>query len=206
MDSIRELGGFAEYEEDIDGTEEEFNAFNYCMAQSYANAMYREDFEELGEFSPDLLENICRWLNYTEEMNNLDIVQEIKNGKLMTIKERTFIDAIYENKSSSLAETYLLNGVYSPKLVLTIILSDEEDYEAYIIGNSQEDFDNKIKELYDFIEEEFNKCSDKKMFLNKIKENYNRIKVSNKYKSKPVSTNTYNWAKKLKKINKEKSN
>lgn len=30
--SLFELGGFAESKDVLDGTEEEFNAFNYCLA------------------------------------------------------------------------------------------------------------------------------------------------------------------------------
>jgi C-terminal processing protease CtpA/Prc len=162
------------------------------MAEDYEIAMYNEDFQALGEFSVDLLKDICRWLNYTEEMGNLDKVQDIKT----TIKERTFIDAIYENKVSTLAETYLLNGVYSPKLVLTIILSDEDEYDAFISCENQEDLESKMKQLYDFIEIEYKKSDDKKLFLNKIKNNYNRIRISKEYISKPIP-NTYSWTKEL---------
>lgn len=41
-----ELGGFSEYQEDIDGN---FEAFNRCLASDYLTAMISEDFLSLGE-------------------------------------------------------------------------------------------------------------------------------------------------------------
>lgn len=78
MVNVRELGGFAEYEDDIDGTIEKFYAFNYCLAEEYANAMYREDFEELGTISLDLLYKICYWIDYDNKHENQELREQIK--------------------------------------------------------------------------------------------------------------------------------
>lgn len=197
-----ELGGFAEELSDIDGTIEEFNAFNYCLAESYVGAMYDEDFESLGEFSPSLLNNICAWYNYDESMKNQEETNEIKTGKLITKNNRTFIDAIYANKSATVAEAYLLNGVFSPKLVLTIILNESDEYIARLNCYSEEDYDKKIKEIHDFIEIEYEKSDNKIEFLNKIKNNYSRINVAIAiFKPKKIPS-TYNWVKQLKNMSK----
>lgn len=58
MDSIYELGGFAIEPGDIDGTEDEFNAFNLCLAEEYFYAMKDEDFELLGDMDLDLVHKI----------------------------------------------------------------------------------------------------------------------------------------------------
>lgn len=200
MGSIKELGGFTKTKEDINGTEEEFLAFNYCLAEDYVNAMYQEDFEELGEISEELLKMICKWYNEIEIPTNQNTVHEIKTGEFRTIQKRILIDAIYENQSASLAETYLLMEVYSPKLVLTILLSEEEDYQDYSLVKNQKELNRKMKELYDLIETEYQKCDNKKQFLNKIQKNYTRIVSRKEYTTKlPPIPNTYHWVKQLQK-------
>ena len=199
MSSVRELGGFAEYIGDIDGDEAEFNAFNYCLAEEYVSAMYAEDFEALGEISFDLLEKICDWINYDRELGNEQVVADIQSGNLETVNGRTLIDAIYENRCASFAETYLFNGVYSPKLVLTILLSEDNSYDAYI-GNSsttQEQCEDMLRELYELIDLEYEKQENKKEFLNKIRDNHRRIWCPNGYVNKPVP-DSYSWVKVLK--------
>ena len=199
MRLIQELGGFAESLEEIEEeTIEAFNAFNYCLAEDYVTALYHEDFGIIGEVTSSLLEKICKWYNYDETFENQDTVSKIRTGEFITVKNRTLINAIYEKKVSSLAETYLLMRIYSPKLVLTIILSDEEEYQAYILCDTQEEFDDKIKQLYDFIELEYSRCTNKKEFLNKIKNNYQRIMVKKSLGFKSVP-DTYKWGKALRK-------
>lgn len=191
--STFELGGFAEYPEDIDGNEFEYEAFNRCLAEEYVTAMYNEDFESLGIMSADLFDTICQWTNNTK------LIEEIKNGTLMTINNRTFIDAIYANKIMNIAETYTSMGVHDPKLILTIILGEDEDelYNAYIGNYKTEEYDKVFKSLYDLIEEEFLQAEEKDVFLQKIKRNYSRIRTQNNYQSKVVP-DTYLWVKCLK--------
>lgn len=199
MSSVRELGGFAEDIGDIDGDEAEFNAFNYSLAEEYAGAMYVEDFEALGEISFDLLEKICYWLNYNSDFGNEQVVKDIQSGTLETVNGRTLIDAIYENRSASFAETYLFNGIYSPKLVLTILLSEDNSYDAYV-GNSrttQEEYEEMFRTLYELIDIEYKKQENKKEFLNKIKNNYSRIYCHKNYTKRPIP-DSYNWVKVIK--------
>lgn len=207
MKSIIELGGFAEDEDAIDGTEEEFELFNYFLAQDYVEAMFEEDFEMLGEFSSCLLDDIIYWIDYDGKHDGQRTRKELMNGSLITNKNRTFLEAIYDAKHGTLAETYISRGIVTPKLVLAVVLSkcDEDDIEpsAYIGDESykKEDYDKLFKEFYDLIEIEYTKAEDKKEFLKAIKNNYGRIRI---YKDKNrVVPSSYNWVKELKKIEKE---
>lgn len=210
MVNVRELGGFAEYEDDIDGTIEEFYAFNYCLAEEYANAMYREDFEELGTISLDLLYKICYWIDYDNKHENQELREQIKNGNIITCNNRTFIEAIYANKNAQLAETYLRTGIKSAKLILTIVLSKETeaDYEPLaFIGDEyykQEDFNKIFNDLYNLIEYEYCNSDNKKEFLDLIKNNYARIRCYKTYKSEPIPIK-YHWVQDIKHIIKDES-
>ena len=191
-----ELGGFAESPEVIDG---DFNAFNYCLAQDYVTALFREDFDAIGEIDIHFFDNICYWINYTKELNNEKLVQKIKKAKIITVKNRSIIDAIYEKKAVYLADIYLHNYIYSPKLILTILLSNNQLNNIFITGENDEEISSKLKELCDFIELEYEKQVNKKEFITKIKNNLNRIKVSKEYRQQPISNN-YEWLKAIKKI------
>ena len=104
-----------------------------------------------------------------------------------------------ENKNASFAEAYLLRGVYSPKLILTIILSDTDEYVAYFDsgGLAEEDYESRVRELYDFIETEYNTVEDKEEYIHKIWNNFNRIQLSKEYK-KVNNQDNYAWIRKLK--------
>ena len=122
-----DLGGFAQYLDDIDGTEEEFNAFNFCLAEEYFNAMCEEDFELIGEVDTSLIINIMHWLNY-DGIINKNIEEEIKKietGLFLTNKNRTFIEAIVENKNPYLADAYISLGNNDPRLYVIVILYNE---------------------------------------------------------------------------------
>lgn len=88
-----ELGGFAEYPDVIDGSEEEFNAFNFCLAEEYFYAMCSEDFETIGEVDTSLIRNIIHWLNYDGIINKKmeEKVKKVETGLFLTDKNRTFI-------------------------------------------------------------------------------------------------------------------
>lgn len=190
-----ELGGFAEEVGDIDGDEKDFNAFNFCLAQEYASTMYDEDFKKLGECSTSLLDNICYWIAYNGKNEDVELRKAIRTGTLITKNNRTFIDAIYENKNANLACMYLNSGVYSPKLVMAIVLYNGECYYTADIGEnsfSQAQYKCLFEELYKFIDSEYEKSNCKKEFLNTIKSNFGRIRCHKSYKSSPIP-NVYNW-------------
>lgn len=193
-----ELGGFAEFLSDIDGTEEDFNAFNYCLAYDYVAALYEENFKVVGEVDGGLFSTILEWYNYTPELNNKEEVEALYKGTFITCNGRTIIDAALDKRYSSLAYEYL-NRAYSPKLVLTCLLVDEE-YPIKILYESQEDLDKKLEELYSLIEEEYESAKDKKEFLTRLHNNLPRIRINVGVTLKPIN-DKYNWTKAL--INKE---
>lgn len=193
---IYELGGFAEYPEDIDG---DFEAYNRCLADEYLGAFYDENFVATGLISSGLLDTIREWSSEKEE------VDKILNGTFITCKNRSIIDAIFEKRYGCLAELILYKGVFSPKLVVAILLSDEEiEPEAIICIKdenlttiTQKEFDERMKKLFDLIQEMYDKNKDDD-FLLKIKDNYRRMTSSNKLKS--ASPANYGWCKRIKAI------
>lgn len=131
-----ELGGFAEYDEDIDG---DFNNFNYCLANEYLSAIIEEDFITLGEISNDLLDKIVYWLNYNgqADKNDLEAIKGIDNGSIMTIKNRTFIEAIIDCHQYQIAETYIYRGVHNINLFLTYLAyAPIDEIDAYILNGA----------------------------------------------------------------------
>lgn len=191
-----ELGGFAEYPEEIDG---DFEAFNRSLAMEYLGAFYDEDFEATGPISRGLLDTIREWSSKKED------VDKILDGTFMTCKDRSIIDAIFEKRYGCLAELILYQGVFSPKLVVAVLLSDEEiEPEAIICIKdeflntiTQEEFNERMKNLFDLIQDMYEKNKDDN-FLIKIKDNYRRMTSSNKLKS--VSPKEYGWCKRIKEI------
>lgn len=106
-----ELGGFAENESVIDGGYEEFVAFNYCLACDYIDAMYMEDFEAIGEISDYTLEQISYWYTYCMESKEaIEEMIKIEQGLIITINNRTFIDALVENNIDYLAYLFIGEG------------------------------------------------------------------------------------------------
>ena len=111
MSSI-ELGGFAEWPEVIDGTEEEFEAYNYCLANEYYDAVLGEDFESLGEVLNNgyvwhqIMGDVCNWLNFDGEIgkNLKENFNLLYNGTIITCNNRPFIIAAYEHGWTKLVE------------------------------------------------------------------------------------------------------
>ena len=104
-----ELGGFAESPEVIDG---DWEAFNFCLAECYLQAMGEENWEALGYMDEELVNDIARWLNYDGEIgkDRIDIIKNIPKGLIQTSKNRTFIDAIVAEHKAPLAQTFIYNG------------------------------------------------------------------------------------------------
>ena len=193
-----ELGGFAEREEYIDG---DFNAFNYCTSELYVNALYEEDFETIGEIDEVHFRDICYWYNYKKELNHKKTVDEIRNGTFVTKKNRTIVDAIYENKNLCLAEIYINERVYSPKLILIYLLYGCYKINIFPYEGSVESNNKIFKELFDFIDLELEKTEDKKSFLKAIKENISRIRYGNPETNKYINdiANNYEFVKQIRK-------
>lgn len=204
-----ELGGFAEYEDEIDGN---FNAFNFCLAEEYMASIINEDFESLGFMSYDLIEKITYWLNYNRTIgkDDIDIIEGIKNGNIITVNNRTFIDALYANKQVDIAEMYIVNrGIINNKLFLTCILYGKGELPKTILNEvhyfikEKEDYIRFLNDVFSLIEQEFNKMDsveEKKQYLSKIRQAVSNIKYPKKYGEINISIKEYNWGKQYKKI------
>lgn len=196
------LGGFAENEDVVDG---DWEIFNYCLAENYYSAMIGEEWDLIGESSTDLIDNIVLWLTYCEEIEkeNCYNVEGIINGSLLTINNRTLIDAIVADKQVDLAETYIRLGVKDIRLYILFMLYYKDDYYDlndpmnslnYVYGgtilNAYLPYDRddlirflsnvftELDKIYSGLEE----TDDKKKFLNIVRFNVNNFKFSKKFK------------------------
>ena len=104
-------GGYAKFGE-IDGTEEEVDNFNFFQALDYYGAVVSEEFELIGE---DLSEPYY-WNEFMSETRDhilydgeaeqdvIDNLDNMVNGTIITIKNRTFIAAAREHGWTQLAD------------------------------------------------------------------------------------------------------
>jgi len=170
-----ELGGFAEDESAVDG---DYKAFNSMLADTYYQAFLEEDFEATGIIDHSFFENFIYWVNYYNDLNETQL-ELLKKGNILTINNRTLIDAIFEKRYGPLAEIYLDNKIYDPKLLFALIACDNEEFEGYINLNGDTIGKDKLNEifneLYKLIEMEYKKESNKEHFLKLIYNNFGRI-------------------------------
>lgn len=211
-----ELGGFAETPESIDATQEEFEAFNYCLACDYLAAMVAEDFEILGDMGFDTIESVTYWLNYDGEIgeNIKDEIEAIPRGHLMTINNRPLYEAAIENNNFNLATIFLYNGNYDVRLFLTVIIetpiTEFRDFSILdiIFRDSDVDLSNCItffNSLFSMLEEKYvllESPEDKAEFLRKIKPYISSIRIPSEFKKdirmmQIAKMNKYSWQKAL---------
>lgn len=203
-----ELGGFAEDETVIDG---DFKAFNFCLATDYLYAFMDEDFESLGELNNYLIDDIVYWLNYDGIIGKNDVnkINGIDNGTLITKNNRTFIQCIYDEHQVDMAETYILRGVNNPKLYLTCILYGElclyNEVLNYIHSfvYDKEKYTKFLTDVFKLIDEEYLKIetSEQKIkFLEKIKIFIDKIEYPREYGKITISTDNYIFVKQLVKV------
>ncbi|MBE6149906.1 MAG: hypothetical protein E7170_04220 [Firmicutes bacterium] len=200
-----DFGGFAEDETAVDG---DWKAFNYYVALEYYNALLDEAFELVGDdISYSFFDELLKWLNIYNDFKEEEL---LKSGKILTTKNRTLIDAIYENNYGTLAEIYLTNGVYDPKLLFALIICDHENFTGYALLDSDklnnDEIDILLTNLYDLIEENYIKEDDKETYLRKIYKNIGRIRTIKGYKMiQPTEYQFYKDMKKMKNIDDEDS-
>lgn len=208
-----ELGGFVEYEEEIDG---DFNEFNYCLAVEYLGAIYAEDFEALGEMDSCLFDTIAYWLNYDGEIgkDSIEEINRIKNGSIITCNNRTFIEAIIENKKYLLADSYIQRGVMDIGLYLTCILEAPDDefspniLVSYHYNNTldKQKFIDFLNNLLCQLEIEFLKIQDlsrQKYFLDRVKRVLESTTYPEEYGKIRLNIKEYEFGKQLIKIREE---
>ncbi len=212
-DNFRELGGFAENEDVIDGGYDEYVAFNYCLAQDYYNAMYMEDFEELGYIDNYLINEIMIWIDYDDEKNNHEEIEKIPTGMITTYKKRPFIEAVIENKHTDLARIFISNGNKDIRLFLTYMFfnpcNDDilDDYAAinwYVSSDKYSDrvcYITAMKRVFDEIEYYYNAIEDnneKLKVLEIIRKNIQNIKFPREFGKINIDQfGNYNFVRKL---------
>lgn len=182
--SYKELGGFAENQDALDG-QESFKSFNYCIAQQYLDAILAEDFILLGNLSNNVIEDVAFWLNYDGRLNNdkENIIEKLLNATLITKKNRTFKDAIIENRQAKSAYVWLNLGCKNDiDLMVCHILNinDIEEYNKCFYTNSSLFQCNTKKELTDGLKEIISKI--KNIYDNETNDN-NKVNILNSLKS-----------------------
>lgn len=213
-----ELGGFAENPEVVDGN---WEAFNFCLAEDYLQAMGEEDWEALGYMDTDLVNDIARWLNYDGEIgkDRIDIIKNIPKGLIQTSKNRTFVDAIVAEHKAPLAQTFIYNGNHDVRLYLTAIIYGELNvvqtdtnllnhiHDSFECNNA-EDYSKFINQIFEGIEQHYldiNNIKEQQEFLKQIKEFIKEIRIPVGYKDNKelieiVKLESFNWQKSLKKL------
>lgn len=197
VSSVRELGGFADDPEDVDGN---FQAFNYCMASDYAYSMYNEDFENLGYMDSSLFGTIAHWLNYDGKIgaNEEEFILNIPRGEFLTTFNRTFADAVAARRLGELAESLIINGNNDPKLYFTAIAYSEPSDSILnrVLGDLPgiEQYVSFVNELMSLINQEYKGLDEDEshQFILKIKK-YLRNMVVSQTKSFLENNYGYEW-------------
>lgn len=175
-----ELGGFAESPEDIDGSKEEWIAFNHCLAEDYLRALLEEDFASLGEIGGYTLSTIAKWLNYDGEIGkeNENIIAGIPKGTFMTNKGRPFEEAVVENHNCPAALALIENGNHNVELYLTLIINDEPTpSEDDLLNNIYTSFLEPADDTFShYLEDEY--CNFLESIFSRIGEHYDSLQDS----------------------------
>ena len=194
------IGGFAENKNVVDG---DYVAFNYCVAETYYGAMIEEDFDSLGDnVSFSLIENIAYWLGYCEELakQNKNAKREILDGTLMTVNNRTFIDAVIEKRRLDIVQVYIFLGNIDVRLYILYMFlfknefnidTIEEYYGGTILNRicchytDREIIVNFLVNFFTEVCNIYNKLDNKEhgiKFLKVVRDNVSKIKYSDKIK------------------------
>ena len=183
-----ELGGFAYYDGDIDGNEYDRECYNAAVAEDYFDAFYTEDYEAIGNIDHDFLEQIAHYYNLYNDRKQES--EDLISGKLITIKNRTFIQAIIDNKRIDLIPLYIDNfnieKEISEDLVVCFILNaTNNDYRWYSINDALSNCivnQNKIKEEY---------ISRLRNIINKLEQKYIKEKSIERKKEILIKTKQF---------------
>ncbi len=205
-----ELGGFAENPRVLGGDERDYEAYNYCLAENYYHAFLDEDFEALGDIDSYLVEDIIFWLNYNGKIgkDKENEYKKIRDGSLITCRNRTFIDAICANRNHHMAYTYISMGNHDPRLYTTCLVYGDDDVEN-VLNLIHSSFEYRTGELYKkfineiflLVDQEFVGIREdrRKNVLLHLKESLQVTRVPNNY-DVSIDLNTYTWSKELKKL------
>ena len=86
-----ELGGFVDEFDEFDG---DYKSFNRLLAHEYVDAFLAEEFECTGVISNHFFQEILSW----DDSITKEEEQLLENGQIITCKNRTLIDAVYEKR------------------------------------------------------------------------------------------------------------
>lgn len=179
---IGELGGFAESPDVLEEeTEEAQEAFNFCLASDYIAAIYTEDFESLGCVDSYLLDQILMWYEVGGGELTDEEIYAIRNGSVITKKNRSLVEAVLEDRNDCLANTFILNGNHNPKLYALCITEDE--WRGLL--NSDDDMGRReyldfLKDVFDSVEDNYSSASsdDKLRMLTSLRINLSSIRYN----------------------------
>ena len=195
--SIKELGGFAEEPEDVDG---DYEAFNFCMADEYASSMISEDFESLGYMDFSLFESIAHWLNYDGKIgaNNLEFISNIPSGNFMTSFGRTFESAVCARRLGEFAQNMVYGGNINPRVYFTAIAYSTclPNILNHIFESIKEpsEYTLFVNELMNVINQEYLRLDEgeRDSFIDQLKK-YLRSMVATQNKNFLENKNNYPW-------------
>ena len=201
VDYIGELGGFAEDPEVIDGDEEEYIAFNYCLASDYLNAFIGEAFDEIGDIDGFLLNDVANWYCYfyypTEE--NKRVIDSLMDCSIMTVNGRTLAEAIFDKKAIYCASAFLQKGSIRKDLLKYLYATLFLYSDSYVYIDL--DVSKYVDELFTFIDDIYKQEEDKIELLNLINNRLKSIRVPHDAKAVEVSKK-YTFASALSGMNK----
>lgn len=201
---IGELGGFAE-EPDVleEGTEEALEAFNFCLASDYIEAIYDEDFESIGLIDSDLLNNIFMWY----EIGGGEISEEeekaIRNGTFITNKGRRLVDAVLEDRNDYFALTFIHNNNHDPRLYALCV--EEDEWLGLLSSDSsmsKDEYLDFLRNIFNLIDQDYGEASieGKIRMLTSIKTNLSNLRYAKSYgKIKITDIGSYQFVKDMKK-------
>lgn len=201
---IGELGGFAEEPEVLEeGTEEALEAFNFCLASDYIEAIYDEDFESIGLIDSDLLNNIFMWYEIGGGEISEDEEKAIRNGTFITNKGRSLIDAVIEDRNDYFALTFIHNGNHDPRLYALCV---EEDEWIGLLNSddsmNKEEYLDFLRNIFTLIDKDYGDASNdsKIKMLRSIKTNLGNLRYNRNYgQVKITDIGSYQFVKDMKK-------
>lgn len=179
-----DLGGFAEEPSVVssDGDYDEYCAFNVCLAENYINAIYEENFDDLGEIDPWFLDQILMWYEVNWELD-IEEIKNYKTGMNITMNNRPFVEAVIEDGNDCLAETFICNGNHDPRLYALCMTETSIFSHVGLLssdGRGRDEYLSFLRDVFDCVEEDYKNAAaqDKIKMLSVIKERISDIRYS----------------------------
>lgn len=201
---IGELGGFAEDPDVLEEeTEEAQEAFNFCLASDYIDAIYDEDFESIGLIDRDLLNNIFMWYEIGGGKISEEEERAIRNGSFITNKGRSLIDAVLEDRNDYFALTFIHNGNHDPRLYALCV--EEDEWLGLLSSDSsmsKDEYLDFLRNIFSLIDQDYGEASNegKIRMLTSIKTNLSNLRYAKSYgKIKITDIGSYQFVKDMKK-------